>query len=170
MVIREFDAVTDTPTVEAIDTSLVSDMVYVATVAGHTLSLAPVQTNDHHVKRFAIEPSDSWDVAYVAVEGNAVRGVIAVSLATWNRRMVIREFFVDRPHRRRGIGRALMSEALAWGRTAGATTAWLETSNRNYPGVEAYRRLGFDLCGCDLTLYVGTSTPGEFALYLARTL
>jgi hypothetical protein len=54
------------------------------------------------------------------------------------------------------------------GREASAVTAWAETSNVNHPGVEAYRRLGFSLCGCDATLYRGTPSEEEFALYLAR--
>lgn len=169
--VREFDTARDLAAVEALDTSVASDMVYIATVAEHALSLAPVRATESRVKRFAIDMrSDASDIAYVALEQDAVRGVIALGYAAWNRRMVIREFFVDRAHRRSGIGRALMSRALVWGRDAGAVTAWLETSSRNYPGVEAYRRLGFDLCGFDLMLYAGTPVADEFALYMARRL
>ncbi|QTR01699.1 GNAT family N-acetyltransferase, partial [Saccharothrix algeriensis] len=60
--------------------------------------------------------------------------------------------------------------ALDHGRSRGARTAWLETSNVNVPAVRAYLRMGFTLCGLDTTLYRGTPAEGEIALYLARNL
>jgi ribosomal protein S18 acetylase RimI-like enzyme len=77
---------------------------------------------------------------------------------------------VDAARRRRGIGRQLLETALAPAREAGARTAWVETSNLNLPGVRAYERLGFQLCGLDTSLYVGTAAEGEVALFLSRTL
>jgi hypothetical protein len=61
-----------------------------------------------------------------------------------------------------------MDRAIESGRMAGARTAWVETSNLNHPGILAYQRLGYSLCGFDLTLYQGTPSEGEFAIYLAR--
>lgn len=34
-----------------------------------------------------------------------------------------------------------------------ARCLWLETQNVNYPAVQFYLRLGFELCGLDQTLY-----------------
>ncbi len=39
----------------------------------------------------------------------------------------------------------------------------------NAPGVAAYIRLGYALCGAD-TLFYGSYMPGEFAIYLAKLL
>ena len=63
-----------------------------------------------------------------------------------------------------------MERALEAGRRSGALAAWVETSNVNAPGIEAYRRLGFSICGFDLTLYAGTASEGQFAIFMARPL
>jgi hypothetical protein len=57
----------------------------------------------------------------------------------------------------------------AYGREVGASHVWLETSNVNVPGVTAYNRLGYTLCGAD-RLYYGAYMPGETAIYLAKML
>ena len=46
----------------------------------------------------------------------------------------------------------------------------METSNLNLPGVRAYERLGFQVCGLDTSLYDGTPSEGEVALFLSRSL
>ena len=61
------------------------------------------------------------------------------------------------------------SEAEQHGRKLGATHVWLETSNVNVPGVRAYERLGYALCGAD-SLYYAAYMPGETAIYLAKRL
>jgi GNAT superfamily N-acetyltransferase len=71
--------------------------------------------------------------------------------------------------RRRGIGRGLLERVEAYGRKVGASHVWLETSNVNVPGVAAYNRLGYTLCGAD-RLYYGSYMPGETAIYLAKML
>jgi ribosomal protein S18 acetylase RimI-like enzyme len=67
------------------------------------------------------------------------------------------------------VGRALLERAEAHGRDVGATHVWLETSNVNVPGIAAYTRLGYELCGAD-RLYYGSYMPGEAAIYLAKRL
>ena len=64
---------------------------------------------------------------------------------------------------------ALLDRVEAHGREVGATHVWLETSSVNVPGVAAYERLGYSLCGAD-RLYYGSYMPGEAAIYLAKTL
>ena len=71
--------------------------------------------------------------------------------------------------RRHGLGRALLARAEDHGRALGATHVWLETSNVNAPGVAAYERLGYALCGAD-TRYYGAYMPDETAIYLAKPL
>ena len=44
------------------------------------------------------------------------------------------------------------------------------TTNLNLPGVQAYERLGFHLCGLDTSLYDATPSEGEVALFLCRSL
>ena len=46
--------------------------------------------------------------------------------------------------RRRGIGSALMAEALKWARSAGITKVELEVFPHNEPAIALYRKLGFE--------------------------
>jgi ribosomal protein S18 acetylase RimI-like enzyme len=48
---------------------------------------------------------------------------------------------------------------------------WLETQNTNYGAIQFYRRVGFQCCGLDLSLY-DTDGPaaGEIALFFVRYL
>jgi len=46
--------------------------------------------------------------------------------------------------RRRGIGSALMEEALSWARASGITKVELEVFPHNEPAIALYRKLGFE--------------------------
>jgi len=58
----------------------------------------------------------------------------------------------------------------AHGTTLGASTVWLETTSVNVPGVEAYGRLGYLLCGADVTVYDTLPYADEAAIYLSKSL
>ena len=51
---------------------------------------------------------------------------------------------VSADQRRRGIGSALMEEALKWARSAGITKVELEVFPHNAPAIALYRKLGFE--------------------------
>jgi GNAT superfamily N-acetyltransferase len=72
--------------------------------------------------------------------------------------------------RREGIGAALLARVEEHGRSLGANRVWLETSNVNVPGIAAYQRLDYALCGVDTTLYDGMPYSNESAIYLAKKL
>ena len=168
--IREFDAARDTDAVSRLDTCYTSDRIYCVRREGDAILLEPQNLETSRRKRFPVDLDEAWSHASVAVIDDEVRGFIAWDLEGWNRRMRLWHFYIDLPYRRRGGGRILMDAALAWARGAGAVTAWVETSQVNHPGIVAYRRLGFDICGFDTTLYRGTSAEGETAVYMARPL
>jgi ribosomal protein S18 acetylase RimI-like enzyme len=152
----------------ALDASLVSHHEFQVRVVENVLHLHAVPC-EPRVKRFPLDlDADPWEEAWVAEDEGGVRGFIATAFGEWNRRLTIWHFYVDLGQRGRGIGRRLMAHALAEGRRRGAATAWAETSNRNFLGVQLYRRLGYELCGFDLSLYRGTPAEGEFALFLSR--
>jgi len=166
--IREVDRAADAAAIRQLDASYTTELVYEVTAESDSLRLGLRPTLARR-GRFPIDlERPPWDQGYVAVENEAVRGFIATRLEAWNHRLAIWHFYVDRDHRRRGFGRALVEHALAAGQRSGALTAWAETSNVNVPGIEAYRRLGFSICGFDLTLYHGTPSEGQFAVYLSR--
>jgi len=125
------------------------------------------------VKSFPLDDLDGgqeWESAWLALDGGQAVGVVATQYERWNRRATVWHLYVSPSHRALGIGRLLLETALAAAREAGARTAWVETSNLNLPGVRAYERLGFRLCGLDTSLYHSTPAAGEVALFLCRPL
>jgi ribosomal protein S18 acetylase RimI-like enzyme len=52
---------------------------------------------------------------------------------------------------------------------AGSRALWLETSNVAHPAITFYRRVGFVLCGLDLSLHDPAGpVADEVALYFTR--
>lgn len=167
--IREVRLPQDRTALENLDTSFTSDLIYDVTASIDGFRLTPTVASPPISKSFPIDDFDHprWDSAYV-VDNGQICALIATAFEEWNRRLVIWHFYVAPMLRRKGFGRRLLEYALAHGREQGARLAWLETTNLNYPGVQAYRQLGFELCGLDLTLYAGTLAEGEIALFLSR--
>lgn len=69
--------------------------------------------------------------------------------------------------RRQGVASRLLADALEFGRTAGATRAFLEVRESNCGARGFYERHGFAVCGRRTRYY---SEPVEDALVLARHL
>jgi ribosomal protein S18 acetylase RimI-like enzyme len=111
----------------------------------------------------------SWNVGWVAEADGAVRGFATAEYEGWNGRVNLWFLYISPAWRRHGIGRALVERVEAHARQVGASHVWLETSSANVPGVRAYERLGFSLCGVDRTYY-GRYMPGEAAIFLAKPL
>ncbi|MEV8475340.1 GNAT family N-acetyltransferase [Streptomyces sp. NPDC051173] len=156
---------------EAIDNSFTTDTVLevTATDAEFRVTPVPVDPPVHKVYPDDEDETDGEEHVIVAIDTEGdVCGAITLAYATWNCRLHIADLRVSPPHRGRGIGTALMERALTHGRDLAARTAWLEVTNVNAPAVRAYRRLGFALCGLDTSLYVGTESEGEVALFMSR--
>jgi ribosomal protein S18 acetylase RimI-like enzyme len=159
----------DAEAVMRLDASFRTQRVFQVHRTGEIISLSSVPIDNPIEKCFPLQlDQDPWQCGWVAVENKSVVGFIATALHEWNRRLIIWHFYVERSCRKRGFGRLLLEHATDSGVDAGAITAWAETSNLNYPGVQPYRRLGFTIVGFDLTLYRGTPSRDEFAVFLGR--
>lgn len=84
----------------------------------------------------------------------------------WNAYAYVEDFVVDVRFRRRGVGRALMQEAVRWAQARRLAGVMLETQQDNVAACLFYQRFGFELSGFDRRLYQGLK-PGtsEVALY-----
>ncbi|MFE5297869.1 GNAT family N-acetyltransferase [Streptomyces sp. NPDC056632] len=183
----------DREAVEAIDDSFTTDRIYEVVADGSGFALRERGVEPPLVKVFPEDPEDPEDFedfedagegtggaedgegpggshVEVAVAGDEVCGFVACGIEEWHSRLVVHQIAVAPAHRGRGIGAALMERACAYGRRAGARTAWLEVTNVNAPAIRAYRRMGFELCGLDTTFYRGTASEGETALFMSREL
>ncbi|MER7953226.1 GNAT family N-acetyltransferase [Streptomyces sp. NPDC096030] len=171
----------DQSALAALDDSFTTEYVYEVASGDVGFGLRLTAVDPPLVKVFPAEdepedgPEDGGaddgrhEIVAVDADGTPV-GFIAVGVEEWNRRLVVHQLTVGPGHRGRGIGGELMRRALAHGREHGARTAWLEVTSVNVPAVRAYRRMGFRLCGLDTTLYTGTESEGETALFMARPL
>ncbi len=172
MIIRELNRATDRRGVEAIDTSFETATVFDVVTGARSIELVERTLPAPRTKRYSIDevfaPWARWSAGWVA-EDDAIRGFATVAHEPWHERLVLWFLYIAPAYRRRGIGRALLERVEANGRDVGATHVWLETSNVNVPGVRAYERLGYTLCGVD-RLYYGSYMPGEAAIYLAKSL
>ncbi|MFI8199983.1 GNAT family N-acetyltransferase [Streptomyces sp. NPDC085942] len=153
-----------------------SDTVFeVVDSGGNGFSLRPVRLDRPIHKVFPDDEPEGGEPStgarrFVALDGDRVCGYVDTEYEPWNRRLVIADIEVAAPYQGRGIGRTLMNHAIDWARTCGAGHVWLEVTNINAPAIRAYRRMGFALCGLDTSLYSGTESEGETALFMSRSL
>lgn len=172
--IRSADRAADRRAASAIDTSFETAIVYDAKVTARSIELVERKLAAPLVKRYpmadAFAPWSTWDTAWVAEDGGAIVGFAAVELEAWHARLVLWHLYITRTRRREGIGRALLEQAEEHGRALGAKRVWLETTSVNVPGIEAYARLGYGLCGADVTVYDTLPYADEAAVYLAKAI
>src|SRR5688572_15011200 len=172
IVVRELDRTKDRAAVEAIDTTFETDTIFELVTDPRRIELVERALPTPLVKRYAMSevfaPWASWKQAWVA-DDSGVRGFAAAEYEPWHQRLVLWFLYVSPAYRRQGVGRALLERVEAAGRARKASHVWLETSSVNVPGVRAYERLGYTLCGAD-SRYYGNYMPGETAIYLAKSL
>ncbi len=170
--IRELNRKSDRAAVEAIDTAFETTTIFDLVASARRIDLVERTLDAPLVKRYSIDEVFAqwarWDRGWVADDGG-VRGFATVEHEPWHGRIILWFLYIAPEWRRRGVGRALLERVEAHGREVGATHVWLETSNVNVPGVRAYERLGYSLCGAD-TRYYGQYMPDETAIYLAKSI
>ncbi|MFF8594984.1 GNAT family N-acetyltransferase [Streptomyces sp. NPDC015220] len=168
----------DTEAIGALDGSFTTGTVLHVAVTERGFTLQEIPVDPPIRKVFPAEDSDDADVSAAEDDANSrtfvavatdggLAGFVAVSYAPWNRRLAIEDIEVAPVHRGKGIGRTLIGHAVGFARERGAVHVWLEVTNVNAPAIHAYRRMGFTFCGLDTTLYDGTPSSGEQALYMS---
>lgn len=125
-----------------------------------------------YLKRYGPEVYDAGPyiqqadhAAWLAYVDGLLAGQILVR-EHWNRFAVVWDIAVDPPYRRRGVGRRLMGQAVAWARERRLPGVMLETQNINLAACRLYESCGFALGGFDTYLYRGFErASGEVALF-----
>lgn len=159
----------------ALDRSFTTDRVYRIVRTPQSFALEDVPVQPFVSKDFPLE--DDLGAGWVGEEGlvaeheGEIAGFAALKHHPWNRRTELGHLYVAPRWRGQGVGRALVEAVSAAALAAGMRCVWLETSTVAYPAIQFYRRIGFELCGLDTSLYdpAGPAT-GETALYFARPL
>ena len=159
----------DAAAIAAVDRSFRTDIVLAPIPTASGVEFTTV--DERLTKTFPLDDLDAadrpWSKAWVVLKNGTVRAFAAVGYQAWNSRLVLWHLYVDTPHRGQGLAKRLVEAVVDYGRQIGAAHVWLETSNQNVPGMEAYRAMGFEMTGFDLTLYDGTPAEGEFALFFS---
>ncbi|MDB4956826.1 MAG: N-acetyltransferase [Myxococcales bacterium] len=172
LTIREMEAA-DRRAVSAIDTSFETSVILDVTISSRRIELVERALAKPLVKRYPMADAfaswSTWDTAFVA-DDHGICGFAAVEYEAWHARLVLWHLYVSPARRRSGVGRALLARVEAHGRSSGAHHVWLETTNVNVPGIAAYERLGYALCGLDRTLYDTLPYASETAIYMSKSL
>jgi len=82
----------------------------------------------------------------VADEGR-VHGYVALTARAEHGIAWVGDLVVDRPHRRRGIGTALLQAAAQWGRDRDLARLVVEVQTKNYPAIRFCQSRGLVFCG-----------------------
>jgi ribosomal protein S18 acetylase RimI-like enzyme len=171
-VLREVQLPDDAQLIAHIDTSFTTDAIFEIDIVDKNIVLKEKHLEKPLRKEFPLDDLNDadrpWGKAFVIMDDGVAIGFAALGYQAWNKRLVLWHFYVDTPLRGKGLGRMLINKAEEYGKTIGAQYIWLETSNLNVPGFEIYKKLGFELCGLDKTLYAGTKSESEMALFFAK--
>ncbi|MEU0057447.1 GNAT family N-acetyltransferase [Streptomyces sp. NPDC006334] len=170
----------DAEAIEALDGSFTTATVCRVTITDDGFALSETVVEPPLTKVFPEDEDEDEDEGGHADEDDGDRrtfvalgaagdlaGYAAVSYSDWNRRLTVEDIEVAPEHRGRGVGRALMDLTVEFARERGAGHLWLEVTSVNAPAIRAYKRMGFSFCGLDTTLYDGTPSEGEQALYMS---
>ena len=101
---------------------------------------------------FAGERRNPLEVLVAVVDGAAV-GFAELSIREFvdgcatDRVAYLEGWFVEEEHRRTGVGRALVEDAEAWGRTQGCREFASDVEPDNQRSLDAHRALGFEETG-----------------------
>lgn len=106
----------------------------------------------------------------VARVNEDVVGYVAVS-RSWNQCAQIDDIMISRNHRRCGLGRLLMNEAVLWTQEEHLAMIRLETQTNNVPACRFYEKYGFDLGGYIVICTVrclrhGSTKPLSFGILI----
>lgn len=123
-----------------LDTSFTTDVVYEVVLAEDAVRLVPTRVTPPVTKRFPLDDLEDSARGWDSGHVAVERGRVCGFLATGYE---------------------------AWNRRLTIRHLYVDHSRRRR-GIG--RRLGFELCGLDTTLYRGTPSEGETALFLAQSL
>ncbi len=99
-------------------------------------------------ERRAVEWNNGRSAGYVAMDGQMPCGLVAVFLDDHEKTHAnLVSMWVAPSHRRRGVGRLLVDQVVAWSLEHSATVLKLTVTSNNQAAMHFYERLGFTRTG-----------------------
>lgn len=103
------------------------------------------------------------DHSFGAFDNDELQGWIIGDHRTWNNSFYIENLLVNEKYHRQGIGIMLIKNIIKEARKLSCRVIELETQNTNYPAIQFYRRMGFNITGINTRLY---NNSEEIALFM----
>ncbi|SDJ31035.1 GNAT family N-acetyltransferase [Chryseobacterium jejuense] len=103
------------------------------------------------------------EASFGAFADGELQGWIICEHRTWNNSFYIENILVNEKYRRLGLGIMLIKNAIKEARKLNCRVIELETQNTNYPAIQFYRRMGFNITGVNTRLYDHSE---EIALFM----
>lgn len=101
--------------------------------------------------------------SFGAFDDNELQAWIICEHRTWNNSFYIENILINEKYRRQGIGIMLIKNAIKEARKLNCRVIELETQNTNYPAIQFYRKIGFNITGVNTRLYDHSE---EIALFM----
>jgi GNAT superfamily N-acetyltransferase len=98
------------------------------------------------IERLADEWTDR-SVVMVAEADQRPVGYLALAPAPAPEAMWITDLVVDPAHRRQGLGRRLLGEAIGWSRARAQSRLFFEMQSKNYGAIQLAQKMGFVFSG-----------------------
>ncbi|MEP6902342.1 MAG: GNAT family N-acetyltransferase [Actinomycetota bacterium] len=175
MITRKIQRELDGKCLSVFDASFSTEYVYRVTVNEMAVEITEEKLAAAFQKAYPFEfikkDIDEADYAVVAEIEETIAGFASVKYEDWNNRARLTGIFVAPESKGKGIGRALVESVIDFAKTKSARCLFVETQNVNYPAIRFYRKLGFEFCGFDSTLYNPAEvSAGEIAFYFCKIL
>lgn len=96
-----------------------------------------------------------WDdiQAWGILDGNHLIAAVETAVEEWSNRLRVTELWIDDAHRRQGLGRNLMDQAMRRARQENRRVLMLETQSCNANAIAFYLAYGFTLIGFNICEY-----------------
>jgi GNAT superfamily N-acetyltransferase len=140
-----------------------------------TISLHLEQIGVPYDKKFDSDPEEinryrdclAHGFSFGAYLDQSLIGLTVAEPRWWHKSLWIWEFHVESAFQRQGIGRQMLAAVAGQASQTGLRVLVCETQNTNVPGIRAYRRLGFEIEGIDLSYYTNHDlSQGEVAIFM----
>ena len=112
---------------------------------------------------------DDWNrgsVMFVALYEDNLCGYLRLIENSTPENSLITDLVISTPYRRQGIATNLIFSSFKWISERGKTRINIETTSKNYPAINLFKKLRFDFCGYNDQYY----DSNDVALFFGREL
>ncbi|MDR6487441.1 ribosomal protein S18 acetylase RimI-like enzyme [Chryseobacterium vietnamense] len=173
MEIKKLQKLTYNPSLDWGDNGYTTDIRYVVSSIefGGSFEFILKEKSLPYTKVWETTSEDLEELNTIIEQGNSfgayldgeIAGWIICEQRTWNNSFYIENILINEKYRRQGIGIMLIKSAIKEARKLNCRVIELETQNTNYPAIQFYRRMGFNITGLNTRLYENAE---EIAIFM----